>query len=73
MGTDTIRTYVCVYECMYGASRHRFGYLCMDSSWINSRRAFFTLQFCKCDFSKRIIARGLKLLSACGEQWENLK
>ena len=32
---------------------------------------FCTLQFCKCDISKSIIGRGLKLLSACRVQWKN--
>ena len=31
---------VCVFVCVYGASKYRLGTSCMDSSWKNSRRIF---------------------------------
>ena len=31
---------LCVFVCLYGASRYRLETSCMDSSWKNSRRIF---------------------------------
>ena len=71
--------YVCMYVCMYGASRYRLETLCMDSSWKNSRHIFFLNylpllnswsfekqrnEILKCRISKSIKARNLKLVSA---------
>ena len=36
-----VRMFVCLFVCVYGASKYRLKTSCMDSSWKNSRRIFF--------------------------------